>query len=288
MFKDILITFISFVVFVLAFYYFVDISLFYSVGVAILILVHECGHIIALKKLGLKIKGTYFIPFLGAMVVSKEKLKTRDHYAYMKYMGPFVGSLGVLITILIFIFTKDERFSNLAFVGALINLINLTPITVLDGYGVLIGVNKKIEWLGILMLIIFGFFVFKIYVWAFLFILISSMYSEEGGDGYGFRIHEFIIGILCLFGIVTTIYIQKLGVSEIAVAVYALYALISYYRETKIKKPTPDDFIGNNFMIPLNKKQKIGWVIKWVGLVFILSLFLYAVEFWGFAEFFTG
>jgi Zn-dependent protease len=289
MFKDVLITFASFVVFVLVFYYFVDLSLFFSIGIAILILVHEFGHIIALKQLGMSIKGTYFIPFLGAVVVSKERLKTRDHYAYMKYMGPLVGSIGVLITVLIFIFTKDAKFLGLAYAGAFINLINLTPVTLLDGYGVLIGINKRAEWLGILMSIILGFFIFKIYVLTFLFIIISTMFSEEGeSEGYGFRMHEFIIGIICFLGIVITISVQKFDITDSVLALVALYVLIVYYRETKIKKIDLEKITGNKDLLPLNKKQKISWAIKWIGLVVVLSLFLYSVEYLDFAGFFIN
>src|ERR1051326_5917401 len=50
-------------------------GVWFSVGVVLLILVHECGHLLAAKRLGLKVGAPVFIPFMGAFIALKEAPK---------------------------------------------------------------------------------------------------------------------------------------------------------------------------------------------------------------------
>jgi len=43
-----------------------------AVGFVLLIFVHECGHLIAAKRIGLKVGAPVFIPFMGAIIALKE------------------------------------------------------------------------------------------------------------------------------------------------------------------------------------------------------------------------
>jgi Zn-dependent protease len=44
----------------------------YALGFVILIFVHECGHLLVAKRLGLKVGAPMFIPFVGALIMLKE------------------------------------------------------------------------------------------------------------------------------------------------------------------------------------------------------------------------
>jgi putative peptide zinc metalloprotease protein len=59
--------------------------------------VHESGHIWAMKRRGMKTKGIYFIPFLGAAAVTDQSFKSyKDEVFYSSYgavMGHRVGSV---------------------------------------------------------------------------------------------------------------------------------------------------------------------------------------------------
>src|SRR5260370_8021465 len=44
----------------------------FGVGFVLLLLVHECGHLIVAKKFGLKVGAPVFIPFMGAFIALKE------------------------------------------------------------------------------------------------------------------------------------------------------------------------------------------------------------------------
>jgi Zn-dependent protease len=47
----------------------------FAVGFVLLIFVHECGHLIAAKKFGLKVSAPMFIPFMGAFIALREAPK---------------------------------------------------------------------------------------------------------------------------------------------------------------------------------------------------------------------
>src|SRR5438132_10944123 len=44
----------------------------FAVGFVVLLLVHECGHLIVAKKFGLKVGAPVFIPFMRAFIAFKE------------------------------------------------------------------------------------------------------------------------------------------------------------------------------------------------------------------------
>ena len=132
--KTFLISLSSFAIFIIGLYFLAGLELFYAVGFGILLLVHELGHVFALNKMEGTIRGVYFFPFIGAIVVSDKKLKTEDEHAYFKYLGPLVGTFGVLITLGLFLFLEDQRFLNMVFTGSILNLINMITVTLLDGY----------------------------------------------------------------------------------------------------------------------------------------------------------
>jgi Zn-dependent protease len=44
----------------------------FAVGFVLLLFVHECGHLLAAKRHGLKVGAPVFIPFMGALIALKE------------------------------------------------------------------------------------------------------------------------------------------------------------------------------------------------------------------------
>lgn len=105
----------------------------FAVLVMISLFFHESGHIWAMKRCGLKTKGIYFIPFLGAAAVSEEMFKTRRDEVYIAIMGPIWGFVLATGTALVYVFTGNALFAAAAGWMALINLFNLLPINPLDG-----------------------------------------------------------------------------------------------------------------------------------------------------------
>jgi Zn-dependent protease len=105
----------------------------FGLGFVLLLLVHKLGHVIQLRREGIKAGAPLFIPFLGALVAMKELPKDAAAEARVGLAGPVLGSLGALAALGLYGLTGDELFKALAFVGFLLNLFNLLPVLPLDG-----------------------------------------------------------------------------------------------------------------------------------------------------------
>jgi Zn-dependent protease len=105
----------------------------FAVGFVLLLLVHEMGHVLQLRREGIKASAPMFIPFLGAAVAMKELPKDAAAEARVGLAGPVLGTLGCLVPVGLFALTGNELFQALAFVGFFLNLFNLLPVLPLDG-----------------------------------------------------------------------------------------------------------------------------------------------------------
>ncbi len=105
----------------------------FGLGFAVLLLVHELGHVIWLRREGITSSMPVFIPFMGAFVAMKEMPKNAYVEAKVGLAGPVLGTAGALAVLV----WAEEANSNLlralAYIGFLLNLFNLIPIVPLDG-----------------------------------------------------------------------------------------------------------------------------------------------------------
>ena len=95
--------------------------------------VHEYGHVHAMRRTGMRVRGMYFIPFMGALAVTEDAFTSRRQQAYVALNGPLWGGLFTLLPIGVHHFTGDPFWAATAAWWAVINLFNLLPITPLDG-----------------------------------------------------------------------------------------------------------------------------------------------------------
>jgi Zn-dependent protease len=105
----------------------------FAVGFVVLLFVHEMGHVIQLRREGIKASAPVFIPFLGAMVWAKSLGGNALAEARVGLAGPVLGTIGAAACIPIADATGNDLFKALAFTGFLLNLFNLLPVSPLDG-----------------------------------------------------------------------------------------------------------------------------------------------------------
>jgi Zn-dependent protease len=105
----------------------------FALGFVILILVHEMGHVIALRREGIKASAPMFIPFLGAVISARSLGDNAAAEARVGLAGPVLGSIGAAACIPLWHATGNELFRALAFTGFFLNLFNLLPVIPLDG-----------------------------------------------------------------------------------------------------------------------------------------------------------
>jgi Zn-dependent protease len=105
----------------------------FGVGFAVQILIHEMGHVFAVKKNGLKADLPVFLPGFGAYVRWQGFDISVETRAEIALAGPFFGLLAAAGCFGIYEYTHMAVFAALAHAGAWLNLINLIPIWMLDG-----------------------------------------------------------------------------------------------------------------------------------------------------------
>jgi Zn-dependent protease len=105
----------------------------WAVGFVLLLLVHECGHLVAAKYFNLKVGAPVFIPFMGAAIALKEAPRNAWVEAWVGIGGPILGSLGALLCHALGDQLNQPLLVALAWTGYWLNLFNLVPLTPLDG-----------------------------------------------------------------------------------------------------------------------------------------------------------
>jgi Zn-dependent protease len=109
----------------------------FGVGIVVLILIHESGHVVVARIMGLPVTLPVMIPFLGAFVSMKQQPKTVAQESIMAIGGPVLGSIAAGLCYVGYLAMPSSNTGQLlralAYFGFLINLFNLIPLTPLDG-----------------------------------------------------------------------------------------------------------------------------------------------------------
>jgi Zn-dependent protease len=105
----------------------------FAAGFVLLLFVHEMGHVIQLRREGIRASTPMFIPFLGAVIAARSLGENALAEARVGLAGPILGSLGALVCLIVGETESSHFFLALAYVGFLINLFNLIPVVPLDG-----------------------------------------------------------------------------------------------------------------------------------------------------------
>ena len=105
----------------------------FALGFVALLFVHEMGHVIQLRREGVKASAPMFIPFLGAVISARSLGENALAEARVGLAGPILGSIGSAACILVWHATGNDLWRALAFVGFFLNLFNLLPVVPLDG-----------------------------------------------------------------------------------------------------------------------------------------------------------
>jgi Zn-dependent protease len=105
----------------------------FALGFVVLLLVHEMGHVIALRREGIRATAPMFIPFLGAVISARSLGDNALAEARVGLAGPVLGSLGSAVCLLIWQLTGHGYWQALGYTGLFLNLFNLLPVVPLDG-----------------------------------------------------------------------------------------------------------------------------------------------------------
>jgi Zn-dependent protease len=105
----------------------------FALGLVLSIYVHEMGHVIVLRRYGFKATAPMFIPGIGALIRLQQQVVNPREDAEIGLAGPIYGLGAAVVSLGLWLATKQPIFAAIAGVGAWINLFNLLPIGSLDG-----------------------------------------------------------------------------------------------------------------------------------------------------------
>jgi Zn-dependent protease len=147
-------------------------GVWFAVGFVLLLFVHECGHLLAAKRFGLKVGAPVFIPFLGALIALKEAPRNAWVESVVGIGGPLLGSAGALVCEILYLATGNLMFRGLAHVGFLLNLFNLMPVGFLDGGRIVTALSP---WLWLVGFTVLVFLTITQFNFILLLILVTSL-----------------------------------------------------------------------------------------------------------------
>jgi Zn-dependent protease len=116
----------------------------FGLGIIAMLFVHEMGHFVVIRAKGLPANLPIFIPLLGAFVSMRQMPKNVRDEAEIGIAGPLAGTVGGVVFLLIYAQTHLEIMLPLAYFSFYLNLLNLIPVSPLDGGRVTSAISKWI------------------------------------------------------------------------------------------------------------------------------------------------
>ena len=120
----------------------------FAAGFVLLLFVHELGHLVAARVVGVDSSIPFFVPFLGAVISLRQPPKNAKMEANIAIGGPAAGMLSGLVCLIFYLWTDSLLMLLLAYTACLLNLFNLIPCTPLDGGRIATAISPHMWWLG--------------------------------------------------------------------------------------------------------------------------------------------
>ena len=172
----------------------------FGAGFALQILIHELGHVFAVKKNGLRADLPVFLPGFGAYVRWQGFDISVETRAEIALAGPLFGLLAAAGCMGIYASTRMPVFAALAHAGAWLNLVNLVPVWMLDGGQAAHALSKVQRGLLLVACVVFyglteqGVFLFVAAGMAY------RLFTRDGAEEPSTRTMVFYMGLLFVLG----------------------------------------------------------------------------------------
>jgi Zn-dependent protease len=127
----------------------------FAVGIVALILIHELGHFLVARWMGLPARLPIFIGPLGAVTNLRRAPADAGKSGIIALAGPGIGTVAALLCFMLAGIADPGYFRYLllalAYFGCFLNLINLIPVGFLDGAKVADAIPKWMNVVGLLV-----------------------------------------------------------------------------------------------------------------------------------------
>ena len=129
----------------------------FAAGFVVLLLVHEMGHVIALRREGIRASAPMFIPFMGAVISARSLGRNALAEARVGLAGPILGTIGSLACAVVWLVTGHDYWRALAYTGLFLNLFNLLPVVPLDGGRAMAAMSPWMWFAGFAGIVVLAF-----------------------------------------------------------------------------------------------------------------------------------
>jgi Zn-dependent protease len=265
-----LLTFGSFAVSVFAYSF--SLGFTFAFSFVAMLMVHELGHVAALRSKGIKASLPVFVPFVGAAVFTPRFDRPKDE-AYVALAGPFIGSLGAfgVLAIALTLPSRPEFLLLLAYTALLINAINLLPIPPLDGGRVAKLAGPWYPRIALVTLVVLLVVVKSPFI-----LLIAIILTSEMNFSYTRRL---VFGVFLEMGLLG---MWKFGIGEhMPLWGWVMYLVAATFingmtafevrneKKYGVYYPRSTDSMREN-SDSLTNNERMGWLGAWVGLAAVL------------------
>ncbi|HWX54545.1 MAG TPA: site-2 protease family protein [Verrucomicrobiae bacterium] len=128
----------------------------FGLGFLMLILIHEMGHFIDVKRRGLPADMPVFLPGLGAYLRWQAMGVSLETRSAVSLAGPLAGWMGAAVCGLLWWQTGNGIWAALGYVGASFNALNLIPVSPLDGGHAFNALSRAERALVLLVAVVLG------------------------------------------------------------------------------------------------------------------------------------
>lgn len=196
--------------------YAISLDFFLAVGLVILLFVHEIGHVIAARVVGLRTSPPIFIPFLGALVRLKHQPYNAKMAANIAIGGPALGTVSALLCLALYFWTMQHKFLILAYVASMMNLFNLIPSEPMDGGQIVLAISPYLWWGGTVILAIVQWYTRNIIIFVILLFslwrLVQLQFMGTNSYYYQLSIKQRILVLTWYLGLVVVLSLNLLHI----------------------------------------------------------------------------
>lgn len=169
----------------------------FGIGFAVLVLAHELGHYIELRRRGLAASLPMFIPGFGAYVRWTAADISAETRSLVSLAGPLAGAAAAALCVLLWLQTQDRLWIALASFSAFINLLNLIPVWRLDGGQAIEAIGRAgcigIALAALLLAACFSQLILLLVAGAAIYRAYTRSASAEGSPNFGLTAYFIVL-----------------------------------------------------------------------------------------------
>jgi len=174
----------------------------FGIGFALLILIHEMGHFIDIKRRGLPADMPMFLPGLGAYVKWNAMGVPLETRSAISLAGPLAGWFSAGICALLWFQTSYGLWAALARTGAWLNALNLIPLWIFDGSSAANALSKAER---AIVMLVSGALAYALGEWVFALVALGMgvrLFTRDAPPEHSNAITAYFVAVLTALAVI--------------------------------------------------------------------------------------